>query len=459
MFDSIKRGIKSAYKKGKKAVTNLGKKIFGGSSSSRGSSTHRSSSGSTHGGSSGTTHGGSSGSFGRNSYVSRSPRYSGPAARSYSANTVTNQARSGVSRSSAGVNQISRNSSAYNSSTSTSYNSRRGSRSDTTHNSNSGSFADRNPHALSTDAKKNQEEVAGNIKRFGAGVGKRYFGSQMYGLKDSLQDAYKAYMRTGLPGSREIPIAAAIDKFAYEKTVGKANKNLSLKHLDSVTDRVLKKYGSKLQESGEKDIEDLKKNSGTAGKWGIDLAAGAAELGLDVGLTRGRGTMAAMYNRAYGSAKKTAIDEGATEKQAKLYGQVIGGIEVGTEKISSVAAPLRKLYGKGATDELTDRVIDKIVSKTTSKAGKNIAYHGAKTVASAIGEGLEEMVSEGLDPVVANTIYANAVGKPHSTSAKDILYAGSIGAALGGVLGGGGQVVEYNRGKKGAVGCGEQHVR
>lgn len=448
MFDSIKKGIKSAYKKGKKAVTNLGKRIFGGSSSSGGSSTHRSSSGSTHGGSSGTTHGGSSGSFGRNSYVSRSPRYSGPAARSYSANTVTNQARSGVSRSSAGVNQISRNSSAYNSSTSTSYNSRRGSRSDTTHNSNSGSFADRNPHALSTDAKKNQEEVAGNIKRFGAGVGKRYFGSQMYGLKDSLQDAYKAYMRTGLPGFREIPIAAAIDKFAYEKTVGKANKNLSLKHLDSVTDRVLKKYGSKLQESGEKDIEDLKKNSGTAGKWGIDLAAGAAELGLDVGLTRGRGTMAAMYNRAYGSAKKTAIDEGATEKQAKLYGQVIGGIEAGTEKISSVAAPLRKLYGKGATDELTDRVIDKIVSKTTSKAGKNIAYHGAKTVASAIGEGLEEMVSEGLDPVVANTIYANAVGKPHSTSAKDVLYAGSIGAALGGVLGGGGQVVEYNRGKK-----------
>lgn len=449
MFDSIKKGIKSAYKKGKKAVTNLGKKIFGGSSSSGGSSTHRSSSGSTHGGSSGTMHGGSSGSFGRSSYVSRSPRYSGPAVRSYGANTVTNQSRSGVSRSSAGVNQISRNSSAYNSSTSTSYNSRRGSRSDTTHNSNSGSFAARNPHALSTDAKKNQEEVAGSIKHFGAGVGKRYAGSQMYGLKDSLQEAYKAYMRTQGPASQLAMMAgAAIDKFAYEKTVGKANKDLSLKHLDSVTDRVLKKYGSKLQESGEKDIEDLKKNSGTAGKWGIDLAAGAAELGLDVGLTRGRGTMAVMYNRAYGSAKKTAIDEGATEKQAKLYGQVIGGIEVGTEKISSVAAPLRKLYGKGATDELTDRVIDKIVSKTTSKAGKNIAYHGAKTVASAIGEGLEEMVSEGLDPVVANTIYANAVGKPHSTSAKDVLYAGSIGAALGGALGGGGQVVEYNRGKK-----------
>lgn len=310
MFDSIKKGIKSAYKKGKKAVTNLGKRIFGGSGSSGGSSTHRSSSGSTHGGSSGTMHGGSSGSFGRSSYVSRSPRYSGPAARSYSANTVTNQARSGARRSSTGVNQISRNSSAYNSSTSTSYNSRRGSRSDTAHNSNSGSFADRNPHALSTDAKKNQEEVAGSIKHFGAGVSKRYAGSQMYGLKDSLQEAYKAYMRTQGPGTQLAMMAgAAIDKFAYEKTVGKANKDLSLKHLDSVTDRVLKKYGSKLQESGEKDIEDLKKNSGTAGKWGIDLAAGAAELGLDVGLTRGRGTMAAMYNRAYGSAKKTAIDE------------------------------------------------------------------------------------------------------------------------------------------------------
>ena len=449
MFDSIKKGIKSAYKKGKKAVTNLGKRIFSGSSSSGGSSTHRSSSGSTHGGSSGTVHGGSSGSFGRSSYVSRSPRYSGPAARSYSANTVTSQARSGASRSNTGVNQISRNSSAYNTSTSTSYNSRRGSRSDTTHNTNSGSFADRNPHALSADAKKNQKELAGSIKHFGAGVGKRYLGSQMYGIKDNLQDAYKAYLKTQHGGQgAAISAGTTALKYLYDNTVGKANKDISLKHLDSVTDRVLKKYGSKLQESGEKDIEDLKKNSGTAGKWGIDLAAGAAELGLDVGLTRGRGTMVAMYNRAYGSAKKTAIDEGATEKQAKLYGQVIGGIEVGTEKISSVAAPLRKLYGKGATDELTDRVIDKIVSKTTSKAGKNIAYHGAKTVASAIGEGLEEMVSEGLDPVVANTIYANAVGKPHSTSAKDILYAGSIGAALGGALGGGGQVVEYNRGKK-----------
>ena len=449
MFDSIKKGIKSAYKKGKKAVTNLGKRIFSGSSSSGGSSTHRSSSGSTHGGSSGTVHGGSSGSFGRSSYVSRSPRYSGPAARSYSANTVTSQARSGASRSNTGVNQISRNSSAYNTSTSTSYNSRRGSRSDTTHNTNSGSFADRNPHALSADAKKNQKEVAGSIKHFGAGVGKRYLGSQMYGIKDNLQDAYKAYLKTQHGGQgAAISAGTTALKYLYDNTVGKANKDISLKHLDSVTDRVLKKYGSKLQESGEKDIESLKKNSGTAGKWGIDFAAGAAELGLDVGLTRGRGTVAAMYNRAYGSAKKTAIDEGATEKQAKLYGQVIGGIEVGTEKISSVAAPLRKLYGKGATDELTDRVIDKIVSKTTSKAGKNIAYHGAKTVASAIGEGLEEMVSEGLDPVVANTIYANAVGKPHSTSEKDVLYAGSIGAALGGVLGGGGQVVEYNRGKK-----------
>lgn len=447
MFDSIKSGVKKIYNKGKKAVSNIGKKIFGGSS---GSSTHKSSSGSSHGGSSGsfgTTHGGSSGSYGRSSYVSRSPRYSGPAARSYGANTVSSQSRSGASRLSAGMNRGSGNGSTSDNSALWPHNTRRGSRSETTHNTNSGSFAERNPHALSTDAKKNQEEVAGNIKRFGAGVGKRYAGSQVYGLKDNIQDAYKAFLKT-LPGGGAVSAGTTTLKYLYDNTAGKANKDISLKNLDSVVDRNLKKYGGKLQESGEKDMEKLRENSSAPGKWGIDLAAGAAELGLDVALTRGRGTMAAMYNRAYGSAKKTAIDEGATEDQAKLYGNIAGGIEVGTEKISSVAAPLRKLYGKGATDELTDRVIDKIVSKATSKAGKNIAYHGAKTVASAIGEGLEEMVSEGLDPVVANAIYAKAVGNPHSTSSKDILYAGSIGAALGGVLGGGGQVVEYNRGKK-----------
>ncbi len=99
-------------------------------------------------------------------------------------------------------------------------------------------------------------------------------------------------------------------------------------------------------------------------------------------------------------------------------------------------------------DDVTETLLNKVVNKASTQAGKNAAYHGGKTLTAAITEGLEEMVSEGLDPVIANTIYANAIGKPHSTSAGDVLYAGSVGAAMGGILGGGGQIVEYGQGRR-----------
>ena len=89
-----------------------------------------------------------------------------------------------------------------------------------------------------------------------------------------------------------------------------------------------------------------------------------------------------------------------------------------------------------------------MTKKASTKTGKELAYHGGKTAMAALSEGLEEMVSEGLEPALANQIYANATGTPHSTSAKDVLYAGAVGGAMGGILGGGGQAVEYNQGRK-----------
>ena len=208
----------------------------------------------------------------------------------------------------------------------------------------------------------------------------------------------------------------------------------------------ISKFASRQMEKGQKEIEDATKNMSDAEKWVADVYGGG--IGIATDMLAGPLAPAAMFSRAYGSAYDTAEKEGADRLQASLYALGSGGLEMATEKISNVAKPLRALYGKGVGDDVMDALISKVTAKATSRAGKNAAYHGGKTLIAAITEGLEEMVSEGLEPTIANTIYAEAVGKPHSTSAQDILYAGSVGGALGGILGGAGQVVEYGQGSR-----------
>lgn len=291
--------------------------------------------------------------------------------------------------------------------------------------------------------KKNKERYDKGFGGISEGVVKRYSGSLISSAADMVEDTIN-YLSKTMPNGKALDIGSSAAKSLYNNTVGRADKKLSTDSLE----KKIEKTGGKLQKSGQKDIDKAKEGKSKAAQWGIDLGTAAAEMGLDALLTRGRGTMGAMYARSYGSAKQSALDEGANEKQARNYGRAVGGLEAATEKMFSVAKPLKSLFGKGAADDVMETLVNKMASKATSKAGKNVAYHGSKTLASALTEGLEEMVSEGLDPVIANTIYANSIGKPHSTSAGDIFYAGSIGAAMGGILGGAGQVVEYEQGRK-----------
>lgn len=288
--------------------------------------------------------------------------------------------------------------------------------------------------------KKNKARYDKGLGGISEGVAKRYGGSLISGAADTVEDVTN-YLSRSMPALKTGTSAA---KALYDNTVGRADKKLSTKNLE----KKLEKTGGKLQKSGQKNIDKAKEGRSKAAQWGIDLGTAATEMGLDALLTRGRGTMGAMYARSYGSAKQSALDEGASEEQARNYGRAIGGLEAATEKMFSVAKPLKSLFGKGVADDVTETLLNKVVNKASTQAGKNAAYHGGKTLTAAITEGLEEMVSEGLDPVIANTIYANAIGKPHSTSAGDVLYAGSVGAAMGGILGGGGQIVEYGQGRR-----------
>ena len=206
------------------------------------------------------------------------------------------------------------------------------------------------------------------------------------------------------------------------------------------------KKASELIDKGNKNIEKSKEGLGKGGRFAVDTYS--AMLGMATDAAAGPFSMGSMASRSFGAAYDTAKKEGANDTQAALYGASQAAVETGTEKMFALAKPLKKLYGAGVGDDVAEKLLEKMAKKASTKTGKELAYHGGKTAMAALSEGLEEMVSEGLEPALANQIYANATGTPHSTSAKDVLYAGAVGGAMGGILGGGGQAVEYNQGRK-----------
>lgn len=206
------------------------------------------------------------------------------------------------------------------------------------------------------------------------------------------------------------------------------------------------KKASELIDKGNKNIEKSKEGLGKGGRFAVDTYN--AMLGMATDAAAGPLSMGSMASRSFGAAYDTAKKEGANDTQAALYGASQAAVETGTEKMFALAKPLKKLYGAGVGDDVAEKLLEKMTKKASTKTGKELAYHGGKTAMAALSEGLEEMVSEGLEPALANQIYANATGTPHSTSAKDVLYAGAVGGAMGGILGGGGQAVEYNQGRK-----------
>lgn len=207
----------------------------------------------------------------------------------------------------------------------------------------------------------------------------------------------------------------------------------------------LEKAAKKIKK-GEKNIEKSTEELGSVGKFAADLYG--AGLGMAADALAGPAATASLLSRSFGSAYNRAKEEGADDSQAALYGATVGGLEAGSERLFAVATPLRKLYGAGAGDKLTEKVLQKLVSKAGKEGAKTAIYNGGKVFGSALTESLEEMVVEGLEPAVANQIYAEAVGMPHETSAKDVLYAGLMGGVMGGVLGGAGQIVDHRQGRR-----------
>lgn len=119
------------------------------------------------------------------------------------------------------------------------------------------------------------------------------------------------------------------------------------------------------------------------------LASGVGAAAGVVNAAKTAGSLSTMFANVASNTSNQKIMEGYTKEQARDYALASGAIELGTEMMFG---GMGKLMGTGALDEIV-----------TEKLTKNIKNRVLKTLAeagiSSIGEGIEEVVSDALQPI------------------------------------------------------------
>ena len=168
---------------------------------------------------------------------------------------------------------------------------------------------------------------------------------------------------------------------------------------------------------------------GPVGKFVNTLGVNATQMGGDLLIASATGgySLIPLAARAGGSAALESRDSGASLLRRAAYSVGTGGVEALTEKLSD---GLAGIYGAGAADEIVEDVVAKL---SKSAAGQAVL----KTLFSATGEGLEEVISDFAQPALQTIYNGKSIGENYSAmQASDVLYDFLVGSALGGIGGG-----------------------
>lgn len=192
-------------------------------------------------------------------------------------------------------------------------------------------------------------------------------------------------------------------------------------------------------------------DSGAFAQLLFDAGVGGVQMGYDAlmnFLIPGSG-LASAGLRGAGSGILEAQQSGANTLQQLAYGLGVGAIEAATEKISNLAGPLRRVFGGGVADRAVSSLVNRLTSSAAGRALLNLA-------ANAAGEGFEEFVSSAANPALRRIFDENALaeyGDPQMWA--DAAYDALVGATIGGVLGGAGQVIENRANRRAAQNAAE----
>lgn len=179
-----------------------------------------------------------------------------------------------------------------------------------------------------------------------------------------------------------------------------------------------------LQRQSAEEINSMKAGRSELGQFAVDMGVQGVQMGADAAIGRviPGGSLTAMALRSFGSGVREARESGATLAQQGLYGAGAAAVEVLTEKMFG----LTHIYGANMTDSLVSHAIGKFTSNRLGQAALGM-------VADALGEGLEEVISDIANPIL-KTIYNDKTIRESFRDNWDwseVLYDFAVGAAMG----------------------------
>lgn len=193
--------------------------------------------------------------------------------------------------------------------------------------------------------------------------------------------------------------------------------------LNSKASNTLQTYAEQQNKKAAEYDAEARKGLGTFGNLLVSAGESGAQMALDFAATGGKGTLASMGARSFGSHLQEAEQESASKDDAVNYAVGAAAIDVLTEKISSVAKPFQKMFGKG----LTDGVSESLINLARTQTGRT----ALRTLMSAGGEGFEEVVADWLNPFVRQQTINKGKSYGELYDSKQTLQDGLVGAIMG----------------------------
>lgn len=259
-------------------------------------------------------------------------------------------------------------------------------------------------------------------------------------LKES-QKSYKSFNEEREQKALDNTGTSVPEKFAY--TVG-GNFTTGVKGIESTTKKILGVETDSSETLLEKQAQKERENAKGLEGAGLDVLGSVSRMLPQMMTGNSAGAFATGFANYGGGAYNEAKRDGASEKQATLYGIASGTLEMSMEK---ALGGLESVYGKSvlgnSTNKITSKVLDKFI--------KNKAVR--KTLTSMKGEFTEEYLQEFLGPIVEEALLDkdNGVGIKNTKNVKEIaknlasytaknffstqnLYAGTLGAVTSGVM-------------------------
>ena len=259
--------------------------------------------------------------------------------------------------------------------------------------------------------------IGGSVKGWGADM-MNAAGTVVRGMGETSASANPALLRA--QGLSDAEIKAELERASTQ--------NKGQRMTDFGTS--VQEKSDKLAQSSAEDINRAKNGTSGLGRFGIDIASNAVQMGMDglAAVLTGGGSLAAMGARSLGGAAREARQEGATTGQQLAYGAVRGGIEMATEKMFD---GLAGIYGAGQADDMIESLIGKM-----TRGGTDAERTALRVFFSGLGEAAEEGAS-GITEPITKAIYqgADALKGYNKEQAVDTLYSMLVGMAMGGAGG------------------------